>query len=157
MSMVDLKPQNEAEHAVNDTMSVLVNSKNAPAISLADFLAICQSAPDYSRRIITHCRTPLTHVGGPHGVQIANMIRMAEWKLEGTSEYIEYHHLLPEEQRFIYDRLENQPDDFSSDDLHALLRHTNNKAEHPLRLAVLAELERRSLAFAKRQGESSKR
>lgn len=147
--MNDLTPNTAAQHAINDAFSVILLSQNTPTITLDDFVKFCMADPEYSRNYLARTRSRFMYINGPHKDHVAYMARVLEWKLDGVSNYIEHNHFLPEEQRFIYHRLQNHPDEFSSDDLHALLRHINKSADHPLRVGALAELERRLVSQAK--------
>jgi hypothetical protein len=148
--VADFEPTTAAEAAVFSAFTVLVNQRQELSITADQLLTVCRAVPDYALRLLAVSRAQLTHTAGPYRAQIARMVMTVEWELRGPTEYMKENHLgVSDESQFILNRLTNHPEEFTRDDLQALLKQFG-RAEHPLRLAALNVLAQHVVTFAER-------
>jgi hypothetical protein len=144
-----LEPSNEQERAVHTAFQLLVGNRDEVLVPCEHLLTICRAAPDFALRMIDRHRTSLLHAVGKSSGEIAHLVRTIEWELRGTSQFIESHHIDPEDARLIHEQLINRPDDFGREDLHALLRYFRHPGDS-VRRAALTLLGKYVVSFAER-------
>ena len=145
-----LEPQNESERVVYGAIMLLRSSRDEIKVSQNDLQTICRAAPDYAILMIDSYRTTLLCGHGSCRKEIADSVRTVEWDLRGASDFIERNDTdLGEGKQFICERLTNNPDDFSQEDLHALIGRFV-RTGHPIRTAALNVLSNYVASFAER-------
>jgi len=144
-----LTPKNKYELAVKNVFMLLLGNRNKVLVSRQDLQKICRKAPNYALRLIAHNRTQLLMGQGSKSDETVHLIRTIEWNLRGASEFIKDHRLNTTDQKFILERLAENPDDFTDEDLNELVA-ANQRFTHPLRVAALDALSNRLASFAQR-------
>ena len=145
-----LEPETEPERAVHSALMLLAGDRENVSVSAQHLQTICRAAPDYTLRVIDRRRIALLHAAGSRSAEIAHLIHTVEWDLRGASRFIQYHRSGDNRAtQFIHERLTESPDDFTREDLHALLGRFK-RVENPIRSAALNVLGNYVASFAER-------
>lgn len=144
-----MSDNSEAKKAIHAAITLLVQNRNKITFSQAQFKTICRADSKYALQIIEKHSVYLLKTSGECRLEIAELIYSVQWDLMGASEFLSRYNLDSEVAEFINNRLSNNPEEFSNEDLYLVLKYFQ-RTSLPIRDNALNILSNNVISFADR-------